>query len=126
MIKRCLEERAKKEIDIMDIVATTKYVRLSPTKARDIARAIMGKKVGEALKVTDFNKCKAAKLIGKTLRSAIANAENNEGLSANDLKVKMAVVDKGPVLKRHWARARGMVSPIKRKTSHIKIVVSND
>lgn len=110
----------------MDIVAETKYVRMSPTKARDIAREIQGKGVADALKVTDFNKCKAAKQIGKTLRSAIANAENNEDIGADLLKVKTAVVDKGPVMKRFWPRARGMVSPIKRKTSHIKIVVSDE
>ena len=110
----------------MDIVAETKYVRLSPTKARDIAREIQGKGVDDALKVTDFNKCKAAVLIGKTLRSAIANAENNNGQPSDTLKVKTAVVDKGPVMKRFWPRARGMVSPIKRKTSHIRIVLSDD
>lgn len=110
----------------MDIVAKSKYVRLSPSKAHDIARGIQGKPVGDALKVTDFNKCKAAGLIGKTLRSAISNAENNNDLAAEDLKVKRAVVNKGPVMKRYWPRARGMVSPINRKMSHIEVVVSDD
>lgn len=114
-----------REIDIMDIVAETKYVKMSPTKARHIARELQGKKVSEALAVVDFNKCKAGALIGKTLRSAIANAENNEDLAADDLFVKTAVVNKGPVMKRFWPRARGMVSPIKRKTSHIRIVLSD-
>lgn len=120
------EEQRREAIEIMDIVAKSRYVRLSPTKARDIAREVQGKLVADALKITDFNKCKAAGLIGKTLRSAIANAENNNDLSAEDLKVKRAVVNKGPVLKRYWPRARGMVSPIKRKTSHIEIVVSDE
>jgi len=110
----------------MDISAETKYVRLSPSKGRDIAREIQGKPVAEALRVTDFNKCKAAGLIGKTLRSAVANAENNNDIPADELIVKRAIVDKGPVMKRYWPRARGMVSPIKRKTSHIRIVLSDD
>ena len=61
----------------MEIKAVSKYVRLSPTKARDLTRAITGKSVGEALQVVEVNKRKAAACIGKTLKSAVANAENN-------------------------------------------------
>ncbi len=114
-----------KWVGVMDVVATTKYVRIAPSKARDIAQAIRGKPVAEALNITNFNKRKAAFYIGKTLKSAIANAENNADLSAEDLVVKDAVVDKGPVMKRYWPRARGMVSPILRRTSHIKIILSD-
>lgn len=110
----------------MDILAETKYIRMSPGKARHIAREIQGKRVDEALRVTDFNKCKAAAHIAKTLRSAIANAENNNDLAADDLRVKTAVVNEGPAMKRYWPRARGMVSPIKRRMSHIRIVVSDE
>jgi len=110
----------------MDILAETKYIRMSPSKARHITREIQGKPVEEALRVTDFNKCKAAAQIGKTLRSAIANAENNNDLAADDLRVKTAVVNEGPTMKRYWPRARGMVSPIKRRMSHIRIVVSDE
>ena len=69
----------------MEIRAVSKYVRLSPTKARDLTRAIQGRRVGEALQVVELNKRKAAVCLGKTLKSAIANAENNAELSADKL-----------------------------------------
>lgn len=109
----------------MDITAQTKFCRLSPSKARGIARLVQGKKVAEALKVVDFSTKKAAFLIGKTLKSAIANAENNEKLVVDDLVVKLAVVDEGPRMKRYWARARGSVSPIKRRLANIKVVLTD-
>jgi len=109
----------------MDVRAIAKYVRMSPTKGRDIARAIQGQKVPVALAITGASRRKAAMKIGKVLRSAIANAENNAGLSAEDLIVKEAVVDGGPVMKRWWPRARGMVSPILKRSSHIKVVLSD-
>ena len=107
----------------MEIKATTKYVRMSPTKARDLARAITGLPVGQALQAVELNKRKAAVQLGKTLRSAIANAENNEELSADALFVASAVVDAGPTFPRYWPHARGSASPIRKKTSHIKIVL---
>lgn len=110
----------------MDVVAKTKYIRMSPSKGRHLTREIQGKPVEQALRICDFNKCKAAAHIGKTLRSAIANAENNDELAADDLRVKTAVVDAGPAMKRYWPRARGMASPIKRRMSHIRIVVSDE
>jgi large subunit ribosomal protein L22 len=110
----------------MDVRAITKYVRLSPTKARDLAREIQGRPVPEALAIAGASKRKAAVQIHKTLKSAIANAENNAELSADQLYVKEAVIDQGPMLKRWWPRARGMVSPIKRPTSHIRITLSDE
>jgi large subunit ribosomal protein L22 len=109
----------------MEVTATTKFVRLSPKRARDLARQIQGKPVGEALRTVDFNQRKAAKLMGKTLKSAIANAENNASLSADRLVVKEAVVEDGPILRRFWPRARGMVSPIRHRMSHIRITLSD-
>lgn len=108
----------------MEVRAVTKFVKLSPSKARDIARAIQGKRVPEALLIATNSERKAAFEIAKTLKSAIANAENNAGLSAEDLFVKEAVVDQGPTFGRWWYGARGMAKPIKRKTSHIKVVLS--
>lgn len=108
----------------MEVQAITKFVRISPTKARDIARAIQGLPVPKAVSITQQSDRKAARLIGKTLHSAIANAENNAGLSADDMVVKMAVVDDGPIMKRFQAGARGMYKPIKKRMSHIKIVLS--
>ena len=110
----------------MEVRAITKFVRISPTKARDLARAIQGATVMEALQISGASKRKAAFQISKTLKSAIANAENNAGLSAEKLYVKEAVIENGPVMKRWWPRARGMVSPIKRRTSHIRITLSDE
>lgn len=99
---------------------------MSPTKARDFARAIQGKPVEEALRMTTLSERKAAFQIGKTLKSAIANAENNNDLEVDSLWVKEAVVDEGPRMKRYWPRARGMVRHIVKKTCHIKIVLTDD
>ena len=110
----------------MEVSATTKYVRMSPTKARDLADQIKGLPVADALRITEFNARKAAVQIGKTLKSAIANAENNEGLSADSLFVKNAIVDGGPMMKRYRPRARGMASPIQKKTSHVTIILSDN
>ncbi len=109
----------------MEITATTKYIKMSPTKARDLANEIKGLPVSDALFITEFNARKAAIQIGKTLKSAIANAEHNQGLSADQLIVKNAIVDGGPMMKRYRPRARGSASPIQKKTSHITIVLSD-
>ena len=101
----------------MEVRAVTKYVRMSPSKVRDLARAIQGKSVPEALQITEHNSRKGAFHLGKTLKSAIANAENNAGLSAEDLFVGAAVVDEGPILHRGRPKARGMYGPIQKKTT---------
>lgn len=109
----------------MEISATTKYIKMSPTKARDLANEIKGLPVSDALFITEFNARKAAIQIGKTLKSAIANAEHNQGLTADQLIVKNAIVNGGPMMKRYRPRARGSASPIQKKTSHITIVLSD-
>ncbi|MDZ4199743.1 MAG: 50S ribosomal protein L22 [Kiritimatiellia bacterium] len=109
----------------MDITSTTKFARISPTKARDLARAIQGKTVAEALRLTEASERKAAFLIRKTLHSAIANAENNHEKTADALVVREAVVDTGPTLKRSQPRSRGMARPIRKRMSHIRIVLTD-
>jgi large subunit ribosomal protein L22 len=109
----------------MEVSATTKYVRMSPLKARGVASEIRGLSVTDALRVTEFNARKAAFQIGKTLKSAIANAENNEGVSVDQLYVKDAYVGGGPVLKRFRPRARGSASGIRKPTSHVTIVLTD-
>jgi len=109
----------------MEVKAVTKFARISPSKARDLARSVRGLPVAKALEIMQFSERKAAKLIGKTMKSAVANAENNEDLSVEDLFVKEAVIDEGPRLKRYWPRARGSVSRIKKRMCHIKIVLSD-
>ena len=110
----------------MDVSATTKFVRISPTKVRDLAHKMQGLPVGDALQVVSLNARKGAFHLTKTLKSAIANAENNADLDVNDLVVKEAVVNEGPRLKRYWPRARGMVSPIRKRMCHIKVVLTDD
>jgi len=110
----------------MEVSATTKYIRMSASKARDVAASIKGLPVLEAYRITDFTPRKAALQIGKTLRSAVANAEHNEGVSADKLFVKNAYVDGGPVLKRFRPRARGTAGAILKRTSHITVVVSDE
>ncbi len=109
----------------MEATAIARYVRISPLKARDLARAIQGLSVEDALKVTEFNERKAAALIGKTLKSALANAGQADAAAAENMIVKEAVVTDGPRLKRFWPRSRGMASPILKRTSHIRIVLSD-
>ena len=110
----------------MEISAVSKYVRMSSTKSRDLTRAITGKSVGEALQVVELNKRKGAVCIGKTLKSAIANAENNAELSADKLYVAKAVIENGPSIPRYWPRARGSASPIRKKMSHIRVTLTDE
>lgn len=110
----------------MEIKAVSKYVRLSPTKARDLTRAIQGRRVGDALQLMEVNKRKAAVCIAKTLKSAVANAENNAELSADRLWVAQAVIENGPTIPRFWPRARGSASPIRKKMSHIRVTLTDE
>lgn len=93
---------------------------------REVTREIQGLPVSAALDVLAFTPKKAAFLINKTLKSAIANAENNANLKADGLVVKEAVVGEGPTFKRMMARARGSGSRILKRTSHIRIVLSDE
>jgi len=109
----------------MEVQAISKYVKMSPTKARDLARKIQGLSVFDALRITEFNERKAAFQLGKTLKSAIANAANNAKADTDTLRIKEATIHDGPRAKRFWPRARGMVSPILRRTCHIKIILTD-
>src|SRR5207248_1019090 len=100
--------------------------RISPFKVREVTREIQGLPVSAALDVLAFTPKKAAFLIGKTLKSAVANAENNANLKVDGLVVKEAVVGEGPTLKRIMARARGSASGILKRTSHIRIVLTDE
>jgi len=93
---------------------------------REVTREIQGLPVSAALDLLAFTPKKAAVLIGKTLKSAVANAENNANLKVDGLVVKEAVVGEGPSFKRIMARARGSASGIIKRTSHIRIVLSDE
>jgi len=110
----------------MDVISTYRYARISPYKARKITRELQGLAVSQALDIVTFIPQKAAVLVGKTLRSAIANAENNHELDADSLVVKECVVGDGPSFRRFKARARGSAAPIRRHTSHIRVVLTDE
>lgn len=100
--------------------AILKFIRLSPTKARLIAREVQGMNAEYAMASLEFTPNKAAGIISKVIASAVANA----GLEPEDAVIKSARVDKGPVLKRFTPRARGSASPKHKPTAHIMIEVA--
>jgi large subunit ribosomal protein L22 len=110
----------------MEVRSTYKYARISAFKVREVTREIQGLPVSAALDLLAFTPKKAAFLIGKTLKSAVANAENNANLKPDGLVVKEATVGEGPTIKRIMARARGSASGILKRTSHIRIVLSDE
>src|SRR4051795_122519 len=110
----------------MQVRATYRYAKISAFKVREVTRAIQGLPVSGALDLLAFSPKKAAFLIGKTLKSAVANAENNANLKVDGLVVKEAVVGEGPTMKRMMARARGSGSRILKRSSHIRIVLTDE
>lgn len=106
-----------------EMSAIHRHARVSPQKARLVADQIRGLSANEAIQILTFSKKSAAHLVKKVLTSAIANAEHNAGLDADELVVKAVTVDEGPRLKRFRARARGRANQIIKRTSHIKIQV---
>jgi len=110
----------------MEVQAITRYARMSPKKMREVTRIIQGRMASEALELVRYIPRKSARLIAKTLKSAVANAENNNELSVANLVVKRALIEQGPVLKRFKAAARGSAAPRRKKMSHIRIVLSDE
>ncbi|MCB2187780.1 MAG: 50S ribosomal protein L22 [Deltaproteobacteria bacterium] len=108
----------------MEAVAKAKFVRISPKKARLVADAIRGMKVEEAINKLKFTPKKAAVLIGKVLGSAVANASTQPGVDVDSLYIKEAYVDGGPTMKRWRARAMGRAYMIRKRSSHITVVVA--
>lgn len=109
---------------MQEVQAISKYVRMSHLKLRQVAREIQGMEATQALELLKFIPRKSARLIYKTLQSAIANAENNHDLSSNLLIVYRAVIQQGPSWKRFRPSARGMAHPYKKGTSHIHIILT--
>ena len=105
--------------------AKLKHARISAQKARLVADQIRGQHVEQALDTLSFSTKKGAGIVKKILESAIANAENNAKLAVDELKVKEAVVEEGPRMKRYWSRARGSMRPIVKRMCHIKIVLTD-
>lgn len=112
----------------MEARAVSKYVRLSPRKARLVIDLIRGRSVNDAYAILRYTKKRAAEVVDKTLRSAVANArakaeEAGERVDVDELYVKEAYVNEGPRLKRWHAAALGRAAPIRRPTSHVVVVV---
>jgi large subunit ribosomal protein L22 len=107
----------------MEARAQARYVRVPPMKARRVVDLIRGMKADEAAAVLRFTPQAAAEPVRKVLESAMANAENNDGLATDDLYVAAAYVDDGPTMKRFRPRAQGRAYRINKRTSHITVVV---
>ncbi len=109
----------------MDVIAKSKYMRMSATKIRDLARRVQGLPVSKALGAIEFSERKGALLLRKALKSAVGNAVNNAKLAAEDLVVREAVIEEGPALKRFQPRARGSAGPIRKRMCHIRVVLTD-
>lgn len=107
----------------METLANARYIRIAPRKARYVADLIRGKKVEEALDLLAFSPRKASRLISKLIKSAIANAGQNESIDVDTLFIKKIFVDGGPMLKRFRPRAMGRATTIRKRTSHITVVL---
>ena len=110
----------------MQVSSTYRYAKISAFKARELTRAIQGLPVSAALDLVAYSPKKAAALISKTLKSAVANAENNANLRVDGLVVKEAIVGEGPTMKRMMTRARGSGSTIRKRSSHIRIILTDE
>lgn len=108
----------------LEVRAVSKYIRMSPQKVRLVADLVRGKDVEEALTLLEFTPKAAAREVAKTIASAAANAEENLGLSRDELYIARITADGGPTLKRGLPGARGRYKPILKRTSHITVVLS--
>ncbi|CAN5672515.1 50S ribosomal protein L22 [soil metagenome] len=106
-----------------EAIATARFIRMSPTKARREVDLIRGRHVEDASRVLRFSERAASAPIGKVLASAVANAEHNANLPGDELVVARAWVDEGPTLKRFRPRALGRATRVRKRTCHISIVV---
>ncbi len=109
----------------MKVEAKGKFVRQSPYKVRRVLDLVRGLPVGEARSVLQFTDRRAADAVSKVLESAVANAEHNHALDEDELLVVSAYADEGPTLRRWRPRARGRATRIRKRTSHITIVVAD-
>lgn len=109
----------------MNVESTAKYMRVSPDKVRPLIRRLSGLPVAQALNLVRFSPKKGAGMIRKCMEAAVANAVNNHDRDAESLWVVEATVTPGPSIRRFWPRARGSASPIRRRTSHIRVVLTD-
>jgi large subunit ribosomal protein L22 len=110
--------------DTFEVKAVARYIRMSPLKVRRVLDQIRGRSYREALIILEFMPYRACDPILKVLRSAVANAEHNDGLDPASLKISQAYADQGPTLKRFRPRAQGRAYQIRKPTCHITVVVA--
>jgi large subunit ribosomal protein L22 len=107
----------------MKATAVTRYIRLSPRKARLVMDQIRGKKVEDALNLLSFIPPRSADIIKKLIQSAVANAQQNSGIDVDNLYIEKVFADQGPILKRFRPRAMGRAARILKRTSHLTVVL---
>ncbi len=107
----------------MEVRARLRFVRIGPRKARLVAELIQGKGSEEAMNILTFTKKAAAKILIKLLKSAIANATQKKSIDIDRLYIKKITVDQGPTMKRFQPRALGRATMIRKRTSHITLVL---
>ena len=110
----------------METKAVAKYIRISPQKVRLVVDLVRGKKVGEAKSILQYTRKYASGVVSKVLKSAVANARQNPNIDENVLYIKEIFVDQGPSLKRWRARAQGRAAAIKKRMSHITVILAEE
>ena len=109
----------------MEAKAVEKFIRISPRKLRYVADVIRTKRVDDAVDLLTFTTKKAALIIKKAVQSAVANATENHKMNEDDLVVEKIFINEGPILKRFRPRARGRATRIRKRTSHLTVIVSD-
>jgi large subunit ribosomal protein L22 len=110
----------------MEVKAVSKYVRISPQKVRILVGAVKGRRVEDGLNMLKFMPQKAAYIVEKIIRSAVANADQHSNIDVDSLVIRNIIADQGPTLKRFKARARGRGTRILKKTAHITVILAED
>lgn len=107
----------------MEAKAIVRYVRIAPRKAQQVVDLVRGKKVDEALAILKYTPKAAAPIVEKLVKSAVANAENNNGMDVDRLYISEIYANQGPTMKRFRPRAMGRATTIRKRTSHIEVVL---
>jgi large subunit ribosomal protein L22 len=110
----------------MEVRAVSKYVRISPRKVHKVIGAVKGKPVENGIQILKFMPQKAASILEKIVRSAVANADHNADIDIDSLVIRNITADQGPSLKRWKARARGRGTRILKRTSHITVILTEE
>lgn len=110
----------------MEVKAIGKFIRVSPRKTRIVAKNVVGRPVEDALNILKFTPQKGAEIIRDVMRSALANAEHNSGMNVDALVVKEILVNEGPTWKRFMPRAQGRATSIRKRTSHVTVILAEN